>query len=88
MWEIHEWSGWCTRMDKLDACESVQVGMCTQDCPERAANVSAPPPDPRAMKTAQHPPGQTDVQNSLPGRHGNGRVRNRRRVPRATLRLK
>ncbi|MGH2911473.1 MAG: hypothetical protein ACRDJ3_03250, partial [Solirubrobacteraceae bacterium] len=33
-------------------------------------------PDPRVVETAHHPPGQADVQHSLPGRHGEGRARN------------
>ncbi|HEY2631148.1 MAG TPA: hypothetical protein VGI26_02085, partial [Solirubrobacteraceae bacterium] len=43
------------------------------NCPDRAVAVSAPPPDPRAVEMAHHPPGQADVQHSLSGRHGAGR---------------
>ena len=48
---------------------SAYVGPPLQNCPERAVAVSAPPPDPRAVRTTQHQPGQADVQFSLPGRH-------------------
>lgn len=61
-----------------------QAGMKPQDCPDSAVVVSAPPPDPRAVKTAHHPPGQTDVQHSLPGRHRDGRARSQRSASRAT----
>ena len=53
---------------KLDEC--IQL-------PRRAIVVSAPPPDPRAVEVAHHPPGQADVQNSLPGRHEEGRARSK-----------
>jgi hypothetical protein len=52
------------------------MNLIIQSCPERAVVVSAPLPDPRAVKATHHPPGQVDVQYSLPGRHGNGRARN------------
>jgi hypothetical protein len=61
---------------------ATEAGMSLQlpSCPDRAVTVSASPPDPRAVEMAHYPPGQADVQNSLPGRHGAGRARSRRQL--------
>ena len=56
---------------------AAQSLMTSHSCPDRAIVISASPPDPRAVEVAQHPPGQADVQNSLPGRHGEGRARSK-----------
>jgi hypothetical protein len=40
----------------------------------RVVTVSAPLPDPRAVTATHKPAGQGDVQDSLPGRQGDGRA--------------